>query len=85
MDFRLVPNQDPHDIAEKLRAYLKAQGYDDIQVSVFGAAEPVMTPIDHPFAERIVSIAEAFAGKPASIAPILGGTLPLLGALRRHV
>jgi acetylornithine deacetylase/succinyl-diaminopimelate desuccinylase-like protein len=85
IDFRLVPNQDPHDIAEKLRAYLKAQGYNDIQVSAFGAAEPVMTPIDHPFARRIVSIAEAFAGKPASIAPILGGTLPLLGALRRHV
>ena len=85
IDFRLVPHQDPHDIAEKLQAYLKSQGYDDIQVSVFGAAEPVMTPIDHPFVKRIESIAESFAGKPASITPILGGTLPLLGALRRHV
>ena len=85
IDFRLVPHQDPHDIVEKLQAYLKSQGYDDVHVSVFGAAEPVMTPIDSPFVKRIESIAESFAGKPASITPILGGTLPLLGALRRHV
>jgi acetylornithine deacetylase/succinyl-diaminopimelate desuccinylase-like protein len=85
IDFRLVPNQDPYDIVEKLQSYLKAQGYNDIQISVLGAAEPVMTPLDHPFVQRIASIAESFAGKPASIIPILVGTLPLLGALRRYV
>lgn len=85
MDFRLVPDQDPHDILEKLRSYLRAEGYNDIEVSVFGAAEPVMTPIEAPLVQRIAAIATAFAGKPASITPIVGGTLPLLGALRRHV
>ncbi|HLZ62351.1 MAG TPA: peptidase dimerization domain-containing protein, partial [Ktedonosporobacter sp.] len=85
IDFRLVPDQDPHDILHKLQEHLKKQGYDDIHVTVFGAAEPVVTPIDDPFVRRIASIAEAFAGKPASISPLIGGTLPLLGPLRRHV
>lgn len=85
MDFRLVPEQDPHDIVHKLQTHLQTQGYTDIRVTVLGAAEPVMTPLDHPFVKRIEAIAEGFAQKPASIVPILGGTLPLLGALRRHV
>ncbi len=85
IDFRLVPNQDPQDILAKLQAHLQAEGYGDIHITVFGSAEPVVTPIDHPFVQRIVSVAEAFAGKPVSITPIVGGTLPLLGSLRRHV
>src|SRR5437588_10391554 len=30
IDFRLVPNQDPQDILAKLKAHLRAEGYDDI-------------------------------------------------------
>ena len=85
IDFRLVPNQDPLDILAKLQAHLRAGGYDDVKISVFGSAEPVVTPIDDPFVRRIISVAEAFASEPVSITPIVGGTLPLLGALRRHV
>ncbi len=85
IDFRLVPDQDPQDIAKALQQHLKDRGYDDIQVTVFGSAGPVVTPINDPFARRIISIAEAFAGKPASISPILGGTLPFLGAFQRYV
>jgi acetylornithine deacetylase/succinyl-diaminopimelate desuccinylase-like protein len=85
IDFRLVPDQDPHDILQKLQAHLQAEGYDDIRVSVFSAAEPVVTPIDDAFVKHIAMIAESYAGKPASIRPIVGGTLPLLGALRRYV
>ncbi|HEY7414717.1 MAG TPA: M20/M25/M40 family metallo-hydrolase [Ktedonobacteraceae bacterium] len=85
IDFRLVPNQDPHDILAKLRSHLQANGYNDINVTVFGAAEPVVTPMDTPFVQRIIAIAQEFAQKPPSIAPIVGGTLPLLGALRRYV
>jgi hypothetical protein len=45
----------------------------------------VVTPLDHPFVERILEISGTFAGKPPSIHPLIGGTLPLLGALRRFV
>jgi acetylornithine deacetylase/succinyl-diaminopimelate desuccinylase-like protein len=85
IDFRLVPDQEPADILEKLKAHLKEQGYDDIQVTAFGSAEPVVTPVNHPFVTRIGSIAQSYSGKSVSITPIVGGTLPLLGALRRHV
>jgi len=85
MDFRLVPNQDPDDILAKLRAHLKAGGFEDVQVHKLGGAEPVVTPMEHPFVQRILEISENFAGKPPSVTPIVGGTLPLLGALRRYV
>ena len=85
MDFRLVPDQDPDDILAKLRAHLEAGGYGDIQVIKLGGAEPVVTPIEHPFVQRVIQISETIAGKPPSIHPIVGGTLPLLGALRRYV
>ncbi len=85
IDFRLVPNQEPQDIVAKLRAHLKAEGYDDIHVTVLGASAPVVTPLDTPFVQRISEVAQAFADKPVSITPIAGGTLPLLEALQRHV
>ena len=85
IDFRLVPEQDPQDILAKLKTHLKAEGYDDISVTVFGSAEPVVTPIDEPLVQRMIRIAEGYNGKKPSINPIAGGTLPLLGALRRYV
>jgi len=85
IDFRLVPDQDPQDILEKMRAHLKAEGYGDIQITTFGSAEPVVTPMDDPFVQKIRDLAEDFTDMPASITPIVGGTLPLLGSLRRHV
>ena len=85
IDFRLVPNQEPEDILAKLQAHLHAEGYDDIHVTVFSSAEPVVTPIDEPLVRRIETIAAGYNGKKASINPITGGTLPLLGALRRYV
>lgn len=85
IDFRLVPNQDPHDIVEKLQNHLHTEGYPDIKITVFGAAEPVVTPLETPFVQRIASIAQAFAQQPPVITPLMGGTLPLLGALRHYV
>jgi acetylornithine deacetylase/succinyl-diaminopimelate desuccinylase-like protein len=85
MDFRLVPNQDPDDIFAKLRAHLDAEGFTDVKLIKLGGAEPIVTPMEHPLVQRIKAIAEAFSGKPANINPLMGGTLPLLGALKRYV
>src|SRR5438132_13776474 len=85
IDFRLVPDQDPQDILAKLKAHLRAEGYDDISVTAFGSAEPVVTPIDAQLVEGMIRIAQGYNGKRPSINPIAGGTLPLLGALRRYV
>jgi acetylornithine deacetylase/succinyl-diaminopimelate desuccinylase-like protein len=85
IDFRLVPNQDPQDILAKLKDHLVNEGYADIRIIVFGKAEPVVTSLKDPFVQRIAKIAEAYNGKRPSITPIVGGTLPLLGALQRYV
>lgn len=85
IDFRLVPNQDPQDILAKLRDHLASEGYDDIQISALGDADPVVTPIDDLFVRQIAAIAADYAGKPPSVTPIIGGTLPLLGPLQRYV
>ncbi len=85
IDFRLVPDQDPLDILAKLRTHLAAEGYEDVHITVFANAEPVVTPIDDAFVQRIATIAESYDGKRPSVTPISGGTLPFLGALRRYV
>ncbi|HNP72450.1 MAG TPA: M20/M25/M40 family metallo-hydrolase [Kouleothrix sp.] len=85
IDFRLVPDQDPDAILAALRAHLDAQGYADIAISTFGACEAVVTPIDDPFVRRIATIAAGYNGQPPVITPLIGGTLPLLSALRRFV
>lgn len=85
IDFRLVPEQQPDTILGLLRDHFHAQGYDDITVTVHGGAEPVVTPLDHPFVRRIATLGEEFAGLPAVMTPLVGGTLPLLGSLRRFV
>jgi acetylornithine deacetylase/succinyl-diaminopimelate desuccinylase-like protein len=85
IDFRLVPDQDPHDILAKLRAHLDAEGYTDVKISSADGSEPVVTPIEHPFVQRVIEISDAFSEAKPSVVPLMGGTLPLLGALRRHV
>ena len=85
MEFRLVPDQHPDTVAAELRSHLDVEGFDDVEVTVLGSAEPVVTPISDPLVQRVASIAERFAGQRASITPIGPATLPLLASLRRHV
>ena len=85
MDFRLVPNQDPNDILEKLKAHLKAQGFEDIQVKKLGAAHPVVTPIEGDFVQSMIKICKDFTSQEPEITALLGGTLPLLGAMKKNV
>src|SRR5687768_3344275 len=85
MDFRLVPEQRPDDILEKLKSHLKAQGFDDVQVKKLGSGDPVVTPINGSFVQRIKQICKEFANQEPEIIPLGGGTLPLLGAMKNNV
>jgi len=80
-------------IPEKLEIYLGVHADEPQslleqlcrQPSVAAQDLGIAAPIDDPFVQKIATVAETFAGKPASITPIVGGTLPLLGGLRRYV
>jgi acetylornithine deacetylase/succinyl-diaminopimelate desuccinylase-like protein len=82
MDFRLVPDQHPEAILELLRAHLEREGFGDIEVTPLVLAKPATTSLDDPFVRRVVAVAEAGSGKPASIAPLTAGTLPIVASMQ---
>ncbi len=85
LDFRLVPDQRPAAVLDLLRGHLDRRGYTDVEITVLATADPAMTPLDDPFAARCIAVAERLSGKPASVEPIVGGSLPFVGPLARHV
>jgi acetylornithine deacetylase/succinyl-diaminopimelate desuccinylase-like protein len=78
MDFRLVPDQRPGEILELVRSHLDRRGFDDVRVTPVSVAQPAKTPVEHPVVQRIAQVAEEVTGRPASIVPLSGGTLPMV-------
>lgn len=77
MDFRLVPDQDPEDIVEKLRAHLRAGGFDDIEVEYLGGERAAQTPLDDPFVQMCAETAREVYGAEPDISPLVGGSGPM--------
>ena len=77
VDFRLVPDQDPADIAEKLRRHLKERGFDDIEVVAHEGELPARSDASHPFVALVQSTAREVYGKEPVTAPNMAGTQPL--------
>lgn len=77
MDFRLVPDQDPNDILEKLRGHFIKHGFGDLEISVLGAERPGLTEPDAPVVKMTSEIAEEVYGRPAVVIPLTGGTTPM--------
>lgn len=76
IDFRLVPNQAPRDIYEKLKAHLAAQGFDDIEVVYRGGVHPARVDPDDPFVQLTNAAAVEVYGTEMSMEPIIGGSGP---------
>lgn len=69
LDFRLVADQDPRDIAAKLKRHLSEHGFDDIEVDAEGGIEPSRTPADSPFAQVVAEAARQVYQRETSIRP----------------
>lgn len=76
VDFRLVPNQTPEEILEKLRGHLDAQGFEDVQIKYLGGEAPGRTDPDDPFVQIVVEAARDAYGVPMAIVPMIGGSGP---------
>jgi acetylornithine deacetylase/succinyl-diaminopimelate desuccinylase-like protein len=76
VDFRLVPDQTPEEILEKLRAHLDSQGFNDINIDYLGGEAPGRTDPDDPFVQLVVHAAKEVYGVPMDIVPMTGGSGP---------
>lgn len=76
VDFRLVPDQDPHRILDGLRAYLDGQGFDDVEITVLDADWAQRTDPGDPIVGAVVSAAEKVYALPPVVAPTMAGSGP---------
>ena len=77
IDFRLVPNQDPHKITHLLRKHLDKHGYEDIEIIEMGLEKPAKTERNNTLAESIISMTEKVTGKKPTVMPMSPGTGPM--------
>jgi acetylornithine deacetylase/succinyl-diaminopimelate desuccinylase-like protein len=85
VDFRLVPEQRPDQVLALLRAHLERRGYTDITITELAKGDPAVTSLDDAFVARCVAVAETVFGRPPWITPIVGGSLPFIASLQRHI
>jgi acetylornithine deacetylase/succinyl-diaminopimelate desuccinylase-like protein len=77
LDMRLVPNQSPEDIYEKLRAHLDRRGFEDISIRRFSSEHPVRSPSDSLVARASIAAAEEIFEQPPALQPMMIGTGPM--------
>lgn len=77
LDFRLLPDQDPLDIAEKLRRHLDELGLRDVQFEVLGEERAALVDPDDPLVVMTVETAREVYGQAAQLIPMAGGTTPM--------
>jgi acetylornithine deacetylase/succinyl-diaminopimelate desuccinylase-like protein len=81
---RLVADQEPHDIFEKLKAFVEEIAPPGVEVSVdlLGTGLPSRTPTDHPFVGAAMRALERTFGRtPVSINA--GGSIPIAASFQR--
>lgn len=77
LDMRLVPNQDPDDIVEKLRAHLDKRGFGNIRIKGFSMEHPVRSAADSLVARATIEAAKDVFDTPLAVAPMMIGTGPM--------
>ncbi|UCE95626.1 MAG: M20/M25/M40 family metallo-hydrolase [Candidatus Bathyarchaeota archaeon] len=77
LDFRLVPNQMPDEIFEKLALHLHKNGFGDVKTIRHGSTEPTKTPVTEMFVDVVAKAAEKVYEKRAVIYPTSAGSGPM--------
>ena len=76
IDMRLVPDQTPDEVWEKIKAHVETYG-NGIEIKrLDGGMLPSFTPVEHPLADVVrAAVAAGFGTEPISV-PSAGGSLP---------
>jgi acetylornithine deacetylase/succinyl-diaminopimelate desuccinylase-like protein len=69
VEFRLVADQEPFDILEKVRAHFGRLGFDGLQISVMGHSTPYASPVSDPFIQSVQRAAIRVYGQPMVVKP----------------
>jgi len=77
IDFRLVPDQDPHEVARNVRRHLDAHGFTDIALTVLATEFPWRTDLADPFVRLARTTVEQTTGRQVLIYPTSAGTGPM--------
>ncbi|MFN3621749.1 MAG: M20/M25/M40 family metallo-hydrolase, partial [Nitrososphaerales archaeon] len=75
MDMRLVADQDPEDIFEKVQQHVKKYA-PGVHVEKLGQMKPSRTPVENKFVKAVYNAVERATGFTPLIYPSLGGSLP---------
>lgn len=76
LDLRLVPNQDPYDIFEKLKKHIEKKGFTGVEFNMFHGNYPARTPIDNPYVALAAKAVEMGFGEKPVLFPSVGGGGP---------
>jgi acetylornithine deacetylase/succinyl-diaminopimelate desuccinylase-like protein len=76
LDMRLVANQDPFEIYQRLRRHLDDQGFTDIETELLGPGFPARTRLDAPIARVVASTYADLYGQQPVIYPTSAGSGP---------
>lgn len=84
MDFRLVPDQDPHDLWNKMRKYLDDNGFGDVEMQLESMEPAARTSYKDPFAQAAMAAAEKVYGMKPVVELGSPGTGPLYIFTQRY-
>lgn len=83
VDFRLVPDQDPHEVFDQLRAFMSRIGCGDFQITLLGAEHPARTRLDDDLIEASIAVARAVYASEPIIYPMVPGSGPMYALCQR--
>ena len=77
VDMRLVPNQDPAEIFQLLRAHLDRNGFADVEARLLAAEHPAKTDLDAPLVKAVQTVVRTLHGHEPVTVPITPGSGPM--------
>ncbi|MSP12293.1 MAG: M20/M25/M40 family metallo-hydrolase [Chloroflexi bacterium] len=78
VDFRLVPDQRPEDILQKLRSHLDANGFSHVEIRALAdIGLPARTPVDHPLVQTVIDITREYYQTEPTVIPMMAGGVVL--------
>ncbi len=77
VDFRLVPNQDPHRIYELLKTHLKKHEFSDIEVELMGPLWPAKTSFNEEIVTTVRESMDHVYDEKTVVYPTMSGSGPM--------